>query len=131
MLELIFAAALANSFPLDVVQAHHTEALSNHVYVTDEKNYGVKDKWVPSLKGDCEDYALYMKNELGAGELLIVRTVDGELHAVLDVDGYVVDNMNRNVYKLEDMEHKFIARVKSNNPVYAKIDMMYNSVAKN
>jgi predicted transglutaminase-like cysteine proteinase len=101
---------LASCGPVDKIQMEHSAALRKHVYITDIDQYGVIDKWVPSLYGDCEDYALYMMRKLG-GQILIVRVSPKELHAVLDVDGRIVDNLRKDVYPIEKMTYKLIARV--------------------
>lgn len=81
--------------------------------------YGVEERWVINCHvGDCEDYALCIRDKLGKGEILIVRTLEGEEHAVLDVDGEIIDNLSKWVYKLEDMEHKLITRIPNDNPVF-------------
>lgn len=89
------------------LQQRHSEALSRHVYIADQEQYGREDVWRSSLRGDCEDYALWMRERVG-GQLLYVRTQDGRAHIVLDVDGLVVDNLSSNVYPVEEMKHKLI-----------------------
>lgn len=93
------------------LQQEHSWALKKHQYITDQDQYGIPNKWVASLKGDCEDYALVMKNKVG-GQLLYVRTPEGEAHIVLDVDGQIVDNTSAKVYPREEMKHKYVYTVK-------------------
>ncbi|AHK11283.1 BTLCP-like protein [Shewanella sp. phage 1/4] len=80
----------------------------NHVYISDMEQYGVEDKYVISLTGDCEDYALFIQSKVG-GKLAMVRTKDNSLHMVLIKDDYVFDNMSPRVYLRKDMEHHIIA----------------------
>jgi len=89
------------------LQLEHYKAYKNHTYVSDEAQYSKLDAWKPSLKGDCEDYALYMRERVG-GNLLHVRTQKGEVHMVLDVDGQIVDNLSKAVYPRSQMTHKFV-----------------------
>lgn len=96
--------------PEPTLQQQHTWALKRHQYITDQEQYGIPNKWVASLKGDCEDYALVMKNKVG-GKMLYVRTVGGEAHIVLDVNGYIVDNLSPVIYPRQKMQHKFIYTV--------------------
>ncbi len=71
-------------------------------YRSDLDQYGVVDWWVvnpPSGEGDCEDYALTKRQRLGRGELVIVG-YRRQVHAVLIVDGWVLDNIERRVVPL-------------------------------
>lgn len=72
-------------------------------YMTDLEQYGESDRWVadpPSMRGDCEDYALTKLRRLtgqgfAASRLVVARvtTETGEAHAVLVVDDdLVLDN---------------------------------------
>ena len=92
------------------MEALQHKAQRQHVYITDMEQYGVEDLWVASLRGDCEDYALWVRERVG-GDLLMVRTQEGEMHMVLRVDGYIFDNLSNHLYKFEDMPHKYIATV--------------------
>lgn len=104
------------------LQQEHSWALKKHQYITDRDQYGIENKWVASLRGDCEDYALVMKNKVG-GHLLYVRAYTGEAHIVLLVDGVfdknnkpisglVLDNMSRVVYPVGEMRHKYVYTIK-------------------
>lgn len=73
------------------------------VYESDWDQYGVED-WPManpvSGRGDCEDYALTKQALLGRGE--VVRVLyRGAVHAVLIVDGWVLDNIERRVVSVE------------------------------
>ena len=100
---------LASCASLDIQQAHRL-SLRRHRYITDIDQYGKIDVWTPSLVGDCEDYALFMKKNLG-GELLYVVTNEGVPHVVLDVDGIIIDSLYANVYQIKDIEHKILFRI--------------------
>lgn len=65
------------------------------------------DTWSPTLRGDCEDYALAMLERVG-GQLLYVRTEQGQAHIVLDVDGKIIDILSSKVYPRSEMKHKLI-----------------------
>lgn len=121
MKTLLLALALNGGADIEKLQDVHNYALSKHTYVSDVEQYGVEDKWVASLKGDCEDYALYLRNWIG-GNLTIVRTKGGVSHMVLIVDGWVIDNLSSTIYKVEDMEHRFIARIPDTNAAMIKFD---------
>lgn len=89
------------------LQTIHQQALLQHHYLSDWKQYGVSEYWAASLTGDCEDYALWMKDRVG-GQLLYVRTPDGQLHVVLQVENWVIDSASAAVYPREAMRHKLI-----------------------
>jgi len=102
----IFAALLLSGCALSLQQEHY-KAYKQHQYVSDQQQYGKLDVWSADLKGDCEDYALYMRERVG-GNLLHVRTQKGEVHMVLDVNGQIVDNLFKTVYPRSKMTHKFV-----------------------
>ncbi len=92
----------AKAQPADLVRVND-EVNASIRYRSDLDQYGVVDRWVVnplSGEGDCEDYALTKRQRLGRGELVIVgyrRLV----HAVLVVDGWVLDNIERRVVSVE------------------------------
>jgi predicted transglutaminase-like cysteine proteinase len=92
------------------MEALQHKAQRHHIYIRDIDQYGVEDLWVASLKGDCEDYALWVRERVG-GDLLMVRTQEGEMHMVLRVDDYIFDSLSTHLYKFEDMPHKYIATI--------------------
>lgn len=113
---IIKAVALVvalSACPLCEVEQLHAAAMRQHVYITDQEQYGREDVWRPSLKGDCEDYALWMREMVG-GQLLYVRTKDGLAHIVLDVDGLIVDSLSSTIYLRENMKHRFIFALSEN-----------------
>lgn len=89
------------------VEHQHVSAMRRHIYISDQEQYGREDVWTPSLKGDCEDYALWMRERVG-GRLLYVRTEQGQAHIVLDVDGKIIDNLSQKVYQRSEMKHKIV-----------------------
>lgn len=99
------------------VEQQHAIALKNHHYISDQQQYGKDEVWTASLVGDCEDYALAMRERVG-GELMYVRTPEGIPHVVLLIDGkhqdkkpvsgMVVDNQSKTVYPLSQMKHKHV-----------------------
>jgi predicted transglutaminase-like cysteine proteinase len=80
------------------------------------------DRWVGSGRyGDCEDFALRKRSMLiaagwpsGALSLTVVKTAQGEGHAVLSVrtsnGTYVLDNLNRSVRSLNQTSYRVVAR---------------------
>lgn len=69
-------------------------------YETDQEQYGVEEKWVmPSsqsltMVGDCEDFALACRKLCRAENIqtrLVVCTVDGVGHCVLEASGWILD----------------------------------------
>lgn len=103
----------------------HGNAMSQHVYVTDQAQYGVAEKWTPSLTGDCEDYALWMQRELRQqgvrADLWIVRTETNEQHAVAVVDDLVIDIRSKRVVRKDRLPYKWIAPVKYYNDKNAQL----------
>jgi len=102
----IFAALLLSGCSSNL-QLEHYKAYRQHQYVSDQQQYGKLDVWSADLKGDCEDYALYMKQRVG-GNLLHVSTQQGESHMVLDVNGTIIDNLSKRVYPRSEMTHKVV-----------------------
>lgn len=97
------------------LQGSHTEGVFSqinceHSVVSNQQQYGVEEVWTPSLRGDCEDYALWMKQRVG-GQLIYVRTEQGEAHIVLNVNGKIVDNMSKVVYPYSEMKHKEVFKL--------------------
>lgn len=106
LLVLIILALPVSAHTINV-QAVQDVAQQHHKYISDQDQYGVDDVWTPSLKGDCEDYALWVRKIIG-GKLLYVRTLKVEAHVVLEVNGLIVDNLSKKVYPRQAMTHKHI-----------------------
>ena len=106
-LTIAFLSLIVLSGCASNLQKEHFTAYKNHTYTTDQAKYNKADVWTPSLNGDCEDYALYMRQRAG-GNLLHVTTQQGEAHMVLDVNGTIVDNLSKVVYPRSEMKHKIV-----------------------
>lgn len=121
---LLTVSAFAGASPLskvqeDVAQHIFKQSFKQHVYIADHDQYGVNEKWVASLHGDCEDFALYVRKQLQQehinSELWIVRTEKGELHVVLRIDTVdgekVADNRYNKIIDRGVLDYKWIAKV--------------------
>lgn len=114
MKNLILGFTLFCSPVFAAIENISADLMTRHTYVSDQDQYGVGDKWVMSLVGDCEDFALFSYFYLiGKGydpQFWLVRTESGEMHAALTVDGYVFDNFGLSVFSSSN--YKFIVEVK-------------------
>ena len=117
MKNIIFAVTaliLTACTPVNAVEYIHAELLARHTYITDQDQYGVNDKWVMSLRGDCEDFALFSYFLLvGKGyqpQFWLVRTEADEMHTVLVVDGYEFDN-RRKLRLRKNSDYKYIVEM--------------------
>ena len=101
--------------PVQSIEYIHAELLARHTYVSDQDQYGVNDKWIMSLTGDCEDFSLFSYFYLvGKGYepvFWLVRTETDEMHTVLVVDGYEFDN-RRKLRLLKNSDYKYIVEMK-------------------
>lgn len=79
------------------------EAHRRFTYVGDPEQYNKAEHWVVLkdvpryLLGDCEDFALLarqilLEQGLSEGRLAVVKTAKGGIHAVLEYQGWVIDN---------------------------------------
>jgi len=95
--------------------ALYENALTQHSYVSDQMQYGVREKWVASLTGDCEDFALYLQAELRRhqfnSELWMVRTETGELHVVVRIGQLVLDNRFDAIRRVKSLSYHWLAPV--------------------
>lgn len=98
---------------------------SNFTYVSDEKQYELRECWVQPdesydgsqpVVGDCEDFALACRSLLlKAGiksRLVVCKTETGELHCVVaaeDSSGeiHIMDNRNRYTVSKEFMDERY------------------------
>lgn len=89
-------------------------------YYSDKMLYGKADHWATPFEflmnggGDCEDYAI-MKHHLLEDKtdtkLLVVQVrATEEYHAILDVRGYILDNVTNEIIKRDSLE--FLAKYK-------------------
>lgn len=97
---------------LAILQKVQDSALESHVYVTDKTQYDIDDYWELSLKGDCEDYALWIQQELkqyGIESDLVIADItrDGEKysHVVVNVNGWIIDNRTDRVLPRYDVKY--------------------------
>jgi len=89
---------------------------------TDQEIYGVSEYWtLPSMRGDCEDYALLKRKILiergwPASALLmtVVRDEKGEGHAVLTArtaqGDYILDNKTDDIRMWHETPYEFVMR---------------------
>lgn len=94
----------------------HTKAFDHFEYQTDEEHYGEEEKWVmpdvdwqgiTKFVGDCEDFALACRKlcrAAGVESRLVICTVGGEGHCVLEADGWILDNRFENVFSRDYLE---------------------------
>jgi predicted transglutaminase-like cysteine proteinase len=106
---LIVWAHDAKAQPAELVEIND-EVNTSIRYRSDLEQYGVVDWQVAnpvSGMGDCEDYALTKRHRLGRGDVVVVGWRDARQqrryghHAVLVVDGWVLDNIERRVVPVE------------------------------
>jgi predicted transglutaminase-like cysteine proteinase len=99
----------AQAQPAELVEINDEVNISIR-FRSDLEQYGVVDWQVAnpvSGMGDCEDYALTKRHRLGRGEVVVVGWRDARQqrryghHAVLIVDGWVLDNIERRVVTVE------------------------------
>jgi predicted transglutaminase-like cysteine proteinase len=101
--------------PAQPIKNIHTELLSHHTYLTDQKQYGVNDKWVSSLTGDCEDFSLFsyflLVDKGYEPQFWLVRTEKGGMHTVIVVDGYEFDSA-RKLRPILETNYTYLAEIK-------------------
>jgi predicted transglutaminase-like cysteine proteinase len=105
---------------LEIIQGIHRRVMKGFTYVTDEKQYGVIEKWVQpgdpyNVTGDCEDFALACRQLLRENNLpsrlVYCEDETGAGHLVLESSGHILDNRQRTVVsmqKLHAVGYKFI-----------------------
>lgn len=98
---------------LDILREVQARAQRGHVYIDDIDQYGVEEYWEISLHGDCEDYALWCRQELKKhgieSDLVLCKTEQGEWHLVCGVEGWILDNRYRRVRRRDDMRYEWVA----------------------
>lgn len=108
---------------LEVVRKVHARVFRIFTYKTDLQKYRVLEHWadVTELKeqldkgeliGDCDDFALACRqllNEAGIPNRLVLCVVEGEGHLVCEAEGYILDNRQTKVMRVDEMpDYKFI-----------------------
>ncbi|SEJ46885.1 transglutaminase-like cysteine proteinase BTLCP [Pseudomonas linyingensis] len=88
------------------------KAHRGHRYVADREQYQRPEHWQTGLIGDCEDFALWCRNQLAvrgvSSELLWCRTETGEQHMALYAQGWVLDNRSKWVRRSQDVNYTWL-----------------------
>jgi predicted transglutaminase-like cysteine proteinase len=96
----------------ELLQDALTNALNNHQYITDQAQYNIPEYWTINLVGDCEDFALWCRQELSTkgipSDLVYCLTEDGEGHLVCSVDGWILDNRYTKLMRRDDLPYTWI-----------------------
>lgn len=95
----------------------HNKVLHSFTYCTDKEQYNTEEKWVmpnPQVKftGDCEDFALACRAEcrkLGIPSRLVFCATGQEGHAVLECEGWILDNNQTSVKAWQDVKYTWIS----------------------
>jgi len=100
------------------LQAVLNEAHRDHVYVSDMQKHGVPEFWEISLQGDCEAYALWIRERLKKenieSDLVLCLTENGEGHLVIHVDGWILDNRSKWVRRQDRLPYTWLKIGKPN-----------------
>lgn len=93
---------------------------SQHRFIHDNEQYGVGEKWTPSLVGDCEDFAMIVRDELramGVDASLVWAVNDRGINHVVTVtaDGWVFDNRHKWIMRRDDLQYRWIKINHGNN----------------
>ncbi len=95
------------------LQAVLDAAHRGHRYVTDLEQYQRPEHWQIGLVGDCEDFALWCRQELAAlgiaSDLVLCRTETGDGHLVCSVGGHILDNRHKWVMPRQDLPYEWIS----------------------
>lgn len=100
---------------LDKLQEALNWAHSQHVYKYDRDQYKINEYWTPNLVGDCEDFALalreHLKNKYDINSDLVFCGVNNSLgdHLVCSVEGWILDNRYKWVYDQKDSSYTWIS----------------------
>lgn len=97
---------------LDKLQSILNKAHAGHRYIEDQDQYGVEEYWTIDLRGDCEDFALWCRQELKKigieSNLILCKTENGEGHLVCDVEGWILDNRHYHVMPKNRLEYTWL-----------------------
>jgi predicted transglutaminase-like cysteine proteinase len=81
---------------LSAIIAMHAIALANFIYQSEPAGQDIWQEFETverPFSGDCEDLAFSLKKAIGEGEVMHVVLPDGRDHAVLIVQGVILDNL--------------------------------------
>lgn len=105
-----------------VLDAAHRQ----HEYVYDHDQYKRPEHWEVSLTGDCEDFALWCRQQLVAkgieSDLVMCLTETGGGHLVCSVDGWILDNRRKWVTARDALPYTWISIGKPDGRWFAVID---------
>lgn len=97
----------------DRLQVVQSAAQREHQYIYDQDQYGVPDYWRAGLTGDCEDYALHVRQQLAAqgiaSDLVYCLTERGGGHLVVSVQGWILDNRRKWVTRRDDLPYTWVS----------------------
>lgn len=98
---------------LSILQEVLDRAHRGHRYVSDTISRGVLEHWDISLVGDCEDFALWCRQELKKkgidSDLVLCKTERGEWHLVCSVNGWILDNRYSFVMSRDILNYEWIS----------------------
>ena len=87
-------------------------AHDGHQYVRDIEQYKLREHWAESLVGDCEDFALtvreMLKDEGIDCDLVFCLTENREGHLVVNVGGWILDNRHHWVMPRDDLPYTWV-----------------------
>jgi predicted transglutaminase-like cysteine proteinase len=97
---------------LSRLQAVLDRAHAGHVYTSDISQYQVSEHWTVGLVGDCEDMALWCREQLAgqgiASSLVYCKTESGGGHLVCAVEGWILDNRHKWVMRRDDLPYTWL-----------------------
>ena len=97
---------------LEKLQAVLNKAREGHKYTSDIDKHGVPDYWDIDLEGDCEDHALWIRQELKKlsidSDLVLCRTETGGGHLVVHANGWILDNRYTWVMDRAELDYTWI-----------------------
>jgi predicted transglutaminase-like cysteine proteinase len=100
----------------------YDEENARFVYVPDQIQYRVPDKWVQenaipnipeAFRGDCEDFALACRKNLrnrgiNNSRLVLCLTEEKEYHVVLEIKGWVFDCRQSTIVPRDELRYGWI-----------------------
>lgn len=98
---------------LNILQGVLDRAHAGHTYVRDQAQYQRPEHWTTGLVGDCEDFALWCRQELAKrgidSDLALCATETGEGHLVCSVVGHILDNRHKWVMRRDDLPYTWVS----------------------